>query len=109
MQCIRTLTPPHPAGALEQVTSDLLAYQHLWAYLKSLFDIILCGAWWLISRFNAFRPKGRRFELRSSRHVVTFGKSFTRSCLWRFGVKLWHSICAVSEALLSSRGLEEAL
>ena len=32
-----------------------------------------------------------------------------RSCLWRFGVKLWQSIRAVSGARLSNSGLEEAL
>ena len=53
------------------------------------------GVWWLIGRFVAFRPKGREFESRSSRHVGTLGKSFTRSCLWRFDVKLRHSIRAV--------------
>src|SRR6218665_144892 len=42
-----------------------------------------------------------------SRHVVTLGKSFTRSCLWRFGVKLRHSFRAVLGAPLS--GLKEAL
>ena len=36
------------------------------------------------------------------------GKSFTRSWLWRVGVKFWHSIHAVSGALLSSSGLEES-
>src|SRR6218665_2987965 len=45
-------------------------------------------SWWLIGRFNAFRPKDRGFDSRSSRHLGTFGKSFTHSCLWRFGVKL---------------------
>jgi len=43
-------------------------------------------------------------------HVsVTLGKSFTRSCLWRFRVKLRHSIRSVSGGPLSSNGLEEAL
>jgi len=42
-------------------------------------------------------------------HVGILGKSFTRSCLWRFGVKPQHSICAVSGAPLSSSGLGEAL
>jgi len=65
-----------------------------------------CGVWWLISRVDAFRPKSRGFESLSSRHVGTLGKSFTRSC---FGVKLQHSIRAVSGAALSSSGLEEAL
>ena len=60
-----------------------------------------CGAWW--------RPKGRGFECRSSRHEGTLGKPFTHSCLRRFGVKLRHSIRAVSGAPLSSGGLEEAL
>ena len=60
-------------------------------------------------RFDAFRPKGRGFESRSGRHVETLGKSFTRSCLWRFGVKLRHSIRALSGAPLISSGIEEAL
>jgi len=57
----------------------------------------------------AFRPEGRVFESHSSRHVGNFGKFLTRSCLWRFGVKLRHSIRAVSGALLSISGTEEAL
>ena len=69
----------------------------------------MCGAWWLIGRFNAVHLKGRGFESHSSRHVGTFGKSFTHNCLWRFGVKLRHSIRAVSGALLSNSGLEEEL
>ena len=28
------------------------------------------SAWWFIGRFDAFRPKGRGFESRSSRHVT---------------------------------------
>src|SRR6218665_2616782 len=50
-------------------------------------------AWWLIGRFDASRPKDREFDSRSSRHVGTFGKCFTHSCMWRFGVKLRYSIC----------------
>ena len=53
-----------------------------------------------------FVLKGRGFESRSSLHAGTLGKSFTRSCLWRFGVKLRRSIRAVSEA---PSGLVEAL
>ena len=49
------------------------------------------------------------FDSRSSHHVGILGKSLTHSCLWRFGVKLRHSILAVSGALLSRSGLEEAL
>jgi len=45
----------------------------------------------------------------SSRQVGAFGKSFTRSCFWHFGMKLRHSIPAVSGAPLSSSRLEEAL
>jgi len=48
-------------------------------------------------------------QSRSIRHAGTLGKSLTRSCLWRFNVKLRHSIPAVSGAPLSSSGLEEAL
>ena len=68
-----------------------------------------CEACWRIGRFDAFRPKGRGFESRSSRYARTLGKSFNRSCPWRFGVKLRHSIRAVSGVLLSISGLEEAL
>src|SRR6218665_3398945 len=39
-----------------------------------------------VVRFGAFCLEGRRFESRSSRHVGTLGKSFTHSCMWRFGV-----------------------
>src|SRR6218665_147597 len=67
------------------------------------------GAWWRFGRVDAFRPNGHGFDFHSSCHVGTLGKSFTHSCLWRFGVKFRHSIRAVSGALLSSRGLEEAL
>jgi len=62
-----------------------------------------------LGRFNAFRLKGRWFESRSRCHVWTLGKSFTHSCLWRFGMKLRHSVRAVSGAPLSISGIEEAL
>ena len=55
------------------------------------------------------RPKGYGFNSRSSRHVGTLGKSFTRSYLWRFAMKFRHSVCAVSGTPLSSSGLEETL
>ena len=58
---------------------------------------------------DSFQPEGRGFDSRSSRHVGTLGKSLIHSCLWRFGVKLRHSIRAVSGALLNRSGLEEAL
>src|SRR6218665_3306852 len=70
---------------------------------------VVCGTRWHIGRVDAFQPKGRGFESRSSRHIGTLGKSLTRNCLWYFGVKLQHSIRAVSGALLSSRGLEEVI
>jgi len=63
------------------------------------------GCVWRIDRIDAFRPKGHGLDNRSSRHVRTLGKSFTYRCLWRFGMKLWHSIRAVSGAPLSSIGL----
>jgi len=40
---------------------------------------------------------------------LTPNKSFTRSCLWRFGVKLRRSIHAVPGVPLSSSRLEESL
>ena len=81
-----------------------------------LFDLIdsalkvrvrsyVVGRVWRISRVDAFRPN----DSRSSHHIGTLGKSFTHSCLWRFGVKFWHSICAVSGVPLSSSGPEEVL
>jgi len=63
----------------------------------SRYSSLGCGAWWFIGRFGAFRPKGRGFISSSIRHVRTLGKSFTRNCLWRFSVKLRHSIRAESE------------
>src|SRR6218665_3910015 len=65
-----------------------------------------CGAWWLIGRFITFHLG---FESRSGCPVGTLGKSFTRSCLWCFGMKLRHSIRVVWGLPLSSNGLEEAL
>ena len=59
-------------------------------------------SWWLIGRFVAFCLKGLGFESRTSCPGGTLGK-------WRVGVKLRHSICAVSGAPLSSSGLEEVL
>ena len=50
---------------------------------------------WRFGRVDGFRPKGRGFDSRSSRQVGTVGKSFTYSCLWRFGVKFRHSVRAV--------------
>jgi len=58
---------------------------------------------------NTCRLEGCGFKSHSSHHVGTLSKSFTRSCLWRFGVKLRHSIRAVSGVPLSNSGLEEAL
>ena len=68
-----------------------------------------CWTWWRIGRVVIFRPEGRGFESRYSRHVGTLGKSLTRSCLWCFGVKLRHNIGAVSGALLNSSGFEGAI
>src|SRR6218665_1715612 len=45
------------------------------------------------------RVVGSNFESFSIRHVGILGKSLTRNCLWRFGLKLRHSIRAVSTHL----------
>ena len=42
--------------------------------------------------FGTLRAQGRRFESHSGRNAGTLGKSFTRNCLKRFGVKLKHSL-----------------
>ena len=77
--------------------------------MNCMKGVVVGLVWRIGKRFDAFRPKGHGFDSRSSRHVGTLGKSFARSCLWRFGVKLRHSIRAASGAPLSGRGLEEAL
>src|SRR6218665_301855 len=56
---------------------------------------------WLIGRLDALRPNDRGFESCPYRQVGTLDKSLIRSCLWRFGVKLRHSIRAVSGAPLT--------
>ena len=71
--------------------------------------MIDCGTWWLIGIFVAFSPMSRGFESRSGRNLGTLGKSFTSSCLWRFGLKLRRSIRAMSGEPLSSSGLQKAL
>jgi len=55
-------------------------------------------------RDDAFRPMGHGLDSRSSRHVGTFGRFLTHNFLWRFGVKLRHSIRVVSGEPLSSSG-----
>ena len=40
-----------------------------------------CGTWWRLGWDDDLQPEGRGFDYRSSRHVGTLGKSFTRSCL----------------------------
>ena len=51
---------------------DLLVEVNLWGS---------SGAWLLSGKFEAMRPKGRRFESDSSSHVGTLGKYFICSCL----------------------------
>ena len=55
-------------------------------------DRILGVTWWHIGWGDTFQPEGRGFESRSRSHVRTLGKYLTCICLWRFGVKLRHSI-----------------
>ena len=86
---------PRPPNSFTFITAikKILIRTTTWSTL------LTCGAWWLIGRFVAFRSKGNGFKSRSSHHVGTAGKSFTRSCLWHFSVKLWYTIYAVSEHL----------
>src|SRR6218665_1870823 len=109
---VRTTVPKSSHIPSNQLTHPFVHYSittfHASIHLF-IYPLHTCEAWWLIGRFDTFRPNGCGFESRSSRHVGTLGKSFTRSCLWRFSLKLRHSIRAVSVASLSSSGLEEAL
>jgi len=61
-----------------------------------------------IAKGNAFTLKGS-FTLSVCVKGLVHRKSFTRSCLWRFRVKLQHSIRAVSGEPLSSSRFEEVL
>src|SRR6218665_2957101 len=66
--------------------------------LDIIYEQVYVGRGWCIGRVDTFCPKGYGFDSRSSRHVGTLGKSFSHSCLWRFGVKFRHSFRAVSGA-----------
>ena|SRR6218665_1189327 len=94
-----TLYKPHPWTLT--LTQNVTKLSYRLCLTERLFHQL--WAWWFIGRFVAFRPKGRRFESRSSRHVGALGKPFTHSS------KLRHSIHAMSGVPLSSSGLEEAL
>ena len=65
-------------------------------YIYNIHIRVDVGTWWHIGWVESFQPESRGFDSRSGRHEVTLGKSLTHSCLRRFGVKLRHSICAVS-------------
>ena len=73
--CTHTLTHIHMHTPVEYMAQLQIAVKN-------------CGTWWRFGRVDASRPEGRGFESHSSRHVGTLGKSFTHSCLWRFGMKL---------------------
>ena len=65
------------------VSSDIITLTCVFTCILTYTLHAYCiGAWWLISRFCTFRLKGHGFESRSSHHVGTLGKSFTRSYLW---------------------------
>ena len=42
--------------------------------IKRILYCIVYYMWWLIGRVDAFRPEGRGFESRSTRHVGTLGR-----------------------------------
>jgi len=87
--------------------SSRLHRVHTHPFLECHWAMIgACAAWWLIGRFVPFVRTVVGSESHCSHHVGTLGKSFTCSCLWRFGVKLRHSIRAVSGAPLSSSAVE---
>src|SRR6218665_1484310 len=89
-----SLPPPlwqsHPIalGFCQIICINNMASCHFHSLKISVFLIVIsalivisCGAWWHTGRVDAFRPEGRGFEYRSSRHVGTLGKSFTCNCL----------------------------
>src|SRR6218665_640078 len=98
-------------GPVVKFGGDTAYYNAEYTLIKDqkIMSTINTGMWWRIGRVDNFQPEGPGFDSRSSRHIGTLGKSLTHSCLWRFSVKLRHSIRAVSGALLSRSGLEEAL
>src|SRR6218665_2952275 len=77
-----------------QINTNRHTHPHT-QYYTYTHTYIHCWTWWRIGRVDDFQPEDRGFDSRSSRHVGTLGKSFTCSCLWRFGVKLRYSIRAV--------------
>src|SRR6218665_1090046 len=94
---------------LNHVHADPVRCRESFCHLAGAINTLFLWPWWRIGRVEAFRPEGRGFESSSSRGIGTLGKFLTHSCLWRFGVKLRHSIPSVSGALHSSSGLERAL
>ena len=67
--------------------------------LGCMFNYTMCGAWWPIGRFDAFRPKGLGFESCSIRHVGTLGQvlhSQLPVVFWR--ETLTQNLCCVKSA-----------
>src|SRR6218665_1868656 len=104
---IRPITQLHKTK--NKILTNLKIFDYIQKTTSSLKLKHITRTWWRIDRVEAFQPEDCGFESRSSRHKGTLRKSLTHSCLWRFSVKLRHSICAVSGTLLSRSGLEEAL
>src|SRR6218665_3870889 len=92
-----------------KILTNLKIFDYIQKTTSSLKLKHITGTWWRIVRVEAFQPEDCGFESRSSRHIGTLRKSLTHSCLWRYGVKLRHSILALSGPLLGSTGIEEAL
>ena len=105
---------------LSFTTKMLFIQPHLQISLSQLF-LYLTFYVWLLFLLDSSQQKQSSitahfssslhiitFQSRSSRQVETLNKSFTHSCLCRFGMTFRHSIRAVGVPLNSS-GLEEAL
>ena len=91
-QTLSCLSNPFPERKMHTFCTRKLIKHNSLSYFTKY------GVWWLIDRFVTFRPRGHGFKSRSSCHIGTLDKSFTRSCLWRFSTKLWHIIRAVGSA-----------
>ena len=110
---------PTDDATYENTNSGLAAFSFsfmsdgiVWRYAVSSNLKLICSICICVGRGGSLvaAPFVRRVACsHSCRHIVTLGKSFTCSCLWRFGTKPRHSIRAMLRVPLSTSGLEEEL
>src|SRR6218665_3014251 len=71
------------------------------------FVVTHCGAWWRIGRVDVFRPVGRGFESRSSRHLrdLHLQLPVARACKLRYSV----NNCCDRERFLKAHAVSNAI